>query len=529
MFAQFAAGLGTLLRTRPDDAGWRAQIAGDLQAREANFLEMLRLGVYARPASPYRKLLAHAGLALADVEQAVATTGLEATLQTLFDAGVHIHLDEFKGRRPIRRGSLELEVTSRDFDNTLAPAHLQGQSGGSRSSGTPIQYSLEHYLREMPYDYLLHTMFDTFRRPLAIWRPTPPYLAGLNNVLRHVVFGFQVEKWFSQNRLRLRSRAWRHALLTHYALAASRLYGRAAPWPEHVPLDEAWRVAEWLATKTRAGTPPLLNTNAASAVRVCLAARERGLDIAGTFIRTGSEPLTEGRARVMHAAGCRVVTNYTMGETGRLGVPCARPAAVDDVHLMLDKIAVIRSQKMLSNGAQVPVNVYTTLLRSTPKLMINVESDDYGVLEERQCGCLLGDLGYQLHLHTIRSHEKLTSEGMNFLGADLIRLVEDVLPARFGGGPTDYQFLEDEDENGLPKVSLVVSPRVGPVDEATAIEAVVDFLNNVPGASDNYGEQWRQGGTLRLLRREPHATTASKILALHVTKPKQERAEISPP
>jgi hypothetical protein len=528
MFAQFASGLGSLLRTRPDDAGWRAQIARDLRGREANFLQMLRLGVFAKPLSPYGKLLAHAGIALEDVARAVATTGLEATLQTLFAAGVYVRLDEFKGRRPICRGSLEFEVTSRDFDNTLAPAHLQGQSGGSRSSGTPIRYSLEHYAREMPYDYLLHTMFDNFRRPLAIWRPTPPYLSGLNNVLRHVVLGFQVEKWFSQNRLSLRSRAWRHALLTHYAITASRLYGRPAPGPEHVPLGEAWRVAEWLASKTQAGQPPLLSANAASAVRVCLAAQERGLDIAGTFIRTGSEPLTEGRAAVMHAAGCRVATNYTMGETGRLGVPCARPVAVDDVHLVLDKIALIRSEKTLANGAKVPVNVYTTLLPSTPKLMINVESDDYGVLEERQCGCQLGELGYHLHLHTIRSYEKLTSEGMNFLGADLIRLVEEVLPARFGAAPTDYQFVEEEDANGLPKVSLVVSPRVGPVDEDAAINAVVGFLNHVPGASDNYGEQWRQGGTLRLIRREPYATGASKILALHVTKPKREQSEIDP-
>jgi hypothetical protein len=171
------------------------------------------------------------------------------------------------------------------------------------------------------------------------------------------------------------------------------------------------------------------------------------------------------------------------------------------------------------------VNVYTTLLSHTPKLMINVESDDYGVLEERQCGCLLGELGFRLHLHTIRSHEKLTSEGMNFLGSDLIRLVEEVLPTRFGGAPTDYQFVEEEDENGLPKVSLVVSPRVGPVAEPAAIDAVVDFLNHVPGASDSYGERWRQGGTLRLIRREPYATAASKVLALHVTKPKRERIE----
>jgi hypothetical protein len=60
--------------------------------------------------------------------------------------------------------------------------------------------------------------------------------------------------------------------------------------------------------------------------------------------------------------------------------------------------------------------------------MLNVESDDYGVVEERACGCALAEFGFNLHLHTIRSHEKLTSEAMNFLGHDLIRVVEEVLP-----------------------------------------------------------------------------------------------------
>jgi hypothetical protein len=38
---------------------------------------------------------------------------------------------------------------------------------------------------------------------------------------------------------------------------------------------------------------------------------------------------------------------------------------------------------------------------------------------------------------------------MTFLGHDLIRPVEEVLPAQFGGGPTDYQSVEVE-RGGLP-------------------------------------------------------------------------------
>ena len=109
------------------------------------------------------------------------------------------------------------------------------------------------------------------------------------------------------------------------------------------------------------------------------------------------------------------------------------------------------------------------------------------MLERRACGCPFGELGFDLHLHTIRSYEKLTSEGMNFLGHDLIRLIEEVLPARFGGEPTDYQFVEDEDDDGLPGARCVVSPRVGELNEAAVVAAVVDFLNRTPGA----GGAWR--------------------------------------
>ena len=63
---------------------------------------------------------------------------------------------------------------------------------------------------------------------------------------------------------------------------------------------------------------------------------------------------------------------------------------------------------------------------------------DYAVISHPHCGCPWEEMGYTQQLHTIRSYEKLTSEGMHFVGTDLIAVVEEVLPARFGGAPTDY-------------------------------------------------------------------------------------------
>jgi hypothetical protein len=147
--------------------------------------------------------------------------------------------------------------------------------------------------------------------------------------------------------------------------------------------------------------------------------------------------------------------------------------------------------------------------------MINVELGDFGVLGTRQCGCPWDRFSFTTHLHTIRSYEKLTSEGMHFTGSDLLSLVDDLLPRTFGGTPTDYQFVEEE-RDGLPAVSLIVSPRVNGV----SADAVADVVLRTLGARDPAHRMmaaiWRDGRTLHVVRREPYATRTGKILALHV-------------
>jgi hypothetical protein len=147
--------------------------------------------------------------------------------------------------------------------------------------------------------------------------------------------------------------------------------------------------------------------------------------------------------------------------------------------------------------------------------MLNTESDDYGKLERRQCGCLLGEMGFEQHISDIRSYDKLTSEGMTFLGSELIALVEDILPSQFGGNPTDYQFVEEE-EGGLPRISVIVSTRIGAIDDEAVILAVLNRLGSYPGCKKVMTDVWRNGRTLRVVRREPFVTGAAKILPLHI-------------
>jgi hypothetical protein len=521
---RFLRDLPGFLRTPLTPEACRARARHGLETREANFLDMLERAVFAQPASPYRKLLGHAGATLSDVRDLVRREGLEATLERLHDAGVYVTLAEFKGRVPIRRGSLAIEANSRHFDNPLLVQHIELQTGGSTGKATPLLFNLVHYAQEAVYDFNFLDSFEILDRPYGIWRPPPPYHAGLWAILDQGKLGRKTDKWFAQDRLSARSRAWREALVIYGAVFTGRLCGRPLPMPEHVPLDEAWRVAEWLAQMKGAGSPALFNTNAACGVRVCAAARERGIDISGTLFRLGGEPLTPAKARIVAETGSKAVCHYGGGEAGRLGIACRYGSAPDDVHLLLDKIAFIRRPPAGNPTDGVLANVLTTLLPTTPKLMLNFENGDHGVVEERRCGCLFDKLGYPVHLHTIRSYEKLTSEGMNFLSHDLVRLIDEVLPSRFQAAPTDFQLVEDETPDGLPQVYLVVSPRINGVSEGDMACAVVEFLNDLPGAGGAFGERWREGGTLRVVRREPYATHASKVLPLHTMKRMQEQA-----
>ncbi len=515
-FLGYAWTLPGFLRRRIDSDESRGWIEEALASREQNFLAQLQDAVFANPGSPYRALLDHAGIELGDVTRLVREHGLEGALEQLFDNGVRVTLDELKGRRTIERQGLSLSVGPDDFENPRVGVTFTARTGGSRGPGTAVKIDIDLLEYEIAYDWLLVAAHDGLHnRPVALWRPI---VAGLKEPLRFAKRGVKVEKWFALNELGRSTGTTKRSLMTTYTLLASRLWGTAMPFPEYVPAEDALKVARWLALKTAQGTPAFISANATSSVRLCLAAREHALDISGTVFRIGGEPYTEAKAAAVAERGCRAIGNYSITEIGRVGVACGEPQALDDVHLVTDKLAVIqREQTVGGSGRRVGALQFTSLHPRARKILINVEFGDYGVLERRDCGCPLGRIGLAQHVHTIRSYEKLTSEGVNFLGSDLLRLLEEVLPARFGGSSSDYQLVEQEVE-GLPKIEVVVSPRLGSLDEAGVVATVLDALGEPGRGERGMARIWSHGNTLRVVRREPYITGAGKVLPLHVVR-----------
>jgi hypothetical protein len=153
----------------------------------------------------------------------------------------------------------------------------------------------------------------------------------------------------------------------------------------------------------------------------------------------------------------------------------------------------------------------SSLAATSPFTLLNLSLGDRAVMEERSCGCAFERPGLTCHLRDIRSFEKLTSTGVTFLGADVVRALEVELPRRVGGAPTDFQLVETATENGLPRVTLVVHPRLGALEEERVLSFLVDAL--APGDSGEHlmGVVWRQGASLRVERRPPHVGRSGKV------------------
>jgi hypothetical protein len=495
----------------------RSTIRDHLARREQAFLLILERAVYGNPVSPYRRLLEWAGIDLARVRELVAECGVEGTLERLYDAGVYVTLDELKGRRPIRRAGLEFKPRATDFDNPLLSSAYEGLSSGSRGPRSRVLVDFDSLAHESAYAYCYLEANGLDGAAIALWRPAPPAADGLKGIFRYVHIDRRPAKWFSPARFLWDAESLRAAVFSYYTLLAARAFGRSLPRPEFVARDNAVRIARWLDEMRRRGRRAVIDTSASAATRIALAATEHGLDISGTNFKAGGEPYTRGKQEVIAAAGATVGSHYGMSEMGTIGLGCANPAVLDDLHLFTDKLAFIRRDKQVDeSGDSVPALVYTTLLRSCPKIMLNTESGDYASVAERDCGCLFGELGLTTHLTGLRSYEKLTSDGVKFvMGRNLFELLEEVLPQRFGGHPTDYQLVEEE-ESGLPRVSVIVAPRVGPVDEDAVVATVIESLRAFRAGGRLMSDQWLQGGTLRVIRREPHASGSRKVLPLYV-------------
>ena len=147
---RFAAGLPGFLRKSITLEEARDTVRRRLEARGSNFLRMVETSVFGYAKSPYRRLFAQAGCEFGDLEASVGRDGLEGTLRRLRQEGVYVGFEEFKGRRPIKRGTVCFDVRAADFDNPYLRKAIARPSSGSSGRATRSLLDLEYLADQAP-------------------------------------------------------------------------------------------------------------------------------------------------------------------------------------------------------------------------------------------------------------------------------------------------------------------------------------------------------------------------------------------
>ncbi|MBN2573587.1 MAG: hypothetical protein JXP73_03405 [Deltaproteobacteria bacterium] len=497
-------GLPGFLREPVTAAGAAEQLRRLLAAREARFLDVARRLIYGHPGSPYRALLRWAGCAYADLEAGVRRDGIETTLRRLRAAGVYVRLAEFKGRAAIARPGLALQVRAADFDNPQVGGRgVEGTTSGGRGAPTRIAYDWELMREHAATEFVLNHVHGVERSPLVLWLPTPPSIAGIHYLLLSTKARRPPVRWFSQVGTAIDPLLSRTRLGLEFVLAGCRLLGHRVPRPEPTGPQDAARVADFLAAAKAAHGACLLRTYASSAVRAARAAVERGHDLRGCVMLTGGEPLTGRRRAAIEKSGATACSRYSATETGLIAGACGEPRSADDMHLYMERLALV-SAPLASRpgGPALDVFLFTTLCPHMGKILFNTDIGDFGVVEERACGCDFGKLGMTVHLREVRSYDKLSTEGMSLLAVELHEVIAALVEAA-GGGPDDYQFWESEDEAGLPRLVIAVSPRVPGLDETSFRGAMLAGIGRVLKGGDLAARIWRDAGSLEVVRADP--------------------------
>jgi hypothetical protein len=513
MYARFATGLPRHLRRRITLDEARAIVAGRLARREENFLHLVERAIWARPASPYRWLLGQARVEPGDLASTVRRDGLELALSALRDAGVYVTFEEFRGTAPIVRDGQVLQIRSSEFGNPLLAGSHELESGGSTGIARRVTTNLADLSAQAPALLLFHHAHEVVGLPMALWSEPLP-ASGLNSVLMRIPCGAVPERWFTSLGSDYRP-ALRFRVANRATLAIAHAVGVKIPRPEHLPFDNALKIVRWACeARDRAGGSHV-GTTVSRAVRIAVVAREAGLNLSRVILSAGGEPPTDAKAYEIRRSGASLASHYFFTEIGAVGLGCARSSDPNDQHFLADHLAVIAHPRTVPGSARaVGAFHFTTLLPTARNILLNVESDDYGRIESRECGCPLGEVGYDLHVLGIRSFRKLTGEGITLVGSDLERILEETLPARFGGTPLDYQFTEEEDERGRTRIVLVASPRLELPDEGEVVAQVLEAMERLGDGGGLARAVLESADAVRVRRAEPRWTSRGKFLPL---------------
>ena len=512
---RFFMDLPFFMRRRLNSAQARKVINERAANRGILFLDTCRRAI--KGGSPYARLFEWAGCTLGDIEELVKSVGLDQALRKLYSQGVYLTGEEFKAQRPVVRGSASFMVQPDQLRNPEAAYHIPTLTGRSRGQGTAVLNDMENFWESAPNSLVSLDVHGRHKWAQSHWQV--PGSGVLGRIVEMNMIGLPPKRWFSQVDPIPAGLHPRYEWSEKIFIWGSRLGGVKIPTPQFVSMQDLTPITDWLFGVLARGKTPHVYTTVSSAVRLCLFALEKDIPLAGTFFTVLGEAVTKARVDVFKKAGVQFVARYSSMEAGLMGFNCHHSSAPDDMHVIRDRVALIQAGTgQTASGLPPKSLLVTTLTTRNPFDFINFSTGDQADMQQMDCGCPLEGIGWSPHIKNIRSFEKLTGGGITFLDYDLIRVLEEVLPQRFGGAPTDYQMVEDEDSDGLPVLRLLVRPSLGEMNPDEVERVFLNALSHGGGAQKVAAEQWRDGQVLKLERRDPIMTPAAKILHLHQSK-----------
>lgn len=516
-FARFLRDLPAFLRRSLSLEDARRFVSDGLERRDENFLRLAERAIYGERRSPYLPLLRRAGCEFGDLAATVGRDGLEPTLLKLREAGVYVSFEEFKGREPIVRGDLVLPVRTEDFDNPLVRGGYRSRTSGSTGPGAPAWIGIDYLATRAVASLLTFEAHGILGAPSAVWREALP-APTIGLILEDAKAGQRFERWFAPPLDRSRRAGLTSRIATGLIVASAGRAGVRIPRPEPLSYDRAHVIARWAEARLGRSDRCFVRAGVSNAMRVSLAAQEAGISLDGMTLLGGGEPATPGKVEVIERSGARWIPGYAAMEVGRIGMGCAAPSDGSDVHYLEYACALIAYPRSVPGFAHtVDAFNFTSVRDGSPKILLNTETDDYGTVERRDCGCLFAEVGLQRHIRNIFSFRKLTGEGTTLVGSEMTRILDEVLPARFGGSAFDYQLVEEEDRGGFTRLTVIVSPRVGSISEAELVETLLGALGDGNLARD-IRSTWGQAGSIKVRRGEPSLALGGKVRPLVTTR-----------
>ena len=272
------------LRKRTPLSTARATVQHRVQHRAENLLAVLRQAIYGQPNSPHLSLLRRVGCEYGDVERLVAAEGVEGALLALYRQGVYLTVEEYKGKRPVTRGSTTFDVRPTLLWNRVPGHSATLQTGGTRSGGIAVPLDLAAAEQQSSSHALFYEARNALHWSHGYWRV--PGAASMIYLLQSCLFGVRAKRWFSPVDPASPALHPRYQWSARAMRAGSLLAGRPLPLPEFAPMSAPRPIVDWLAGELRAGRTPNLVAYPSMAVRVCEVAAEAGIDLGGPSSRS---------------------------------------------------------------------------------------------------------------------------------------------------------------------------------------------------------------------------------------------------